>query len=148
VNKNSDVSENAGKLNPQDVLAQPLLSKGLTKGPLKEKWRFNKKDFSSFFPFFAVGPTPRCGFLWLWLFVKSVLRTREQKAALHCHHRHCTHAIRAQHAHAHAHVLLGVLCAVLYMYIKMIPVVVNGPVGLPPPRSADVAPVPLVAVLL
>jgi hypothetical protein len=29
-----------------------------------------------------------------------------------------------------------------------IPVVVNGPVGLPPPRSADVAPVPLAAVLL
>jgi hypothetical protein len=30
----------------------------------------------------------------------------------------------------------------------LIPVVVNGPAGLPPPRSADVAPVPLVAVLL
>jgi hypothetical protein len=29
-----------------------------------------------------------------------------------------------------------------------IPVVVNGPVGLPPPRSADVAPVPLAVVLL
>jgi hypothetical protein len=32
--------------------------------------------------------------------------------------------------------------------LAAIPVVVNGPVGLPPPRSADVAPVPLVAVVL
>ena len=39
-----------------------------------------------------------------------------------------------------------ILCLVLREAV--IPVVVNGPVGLPPPRSADVAPVPLVAVLL
>jgi hypothetical protein len=56
-------------------------------------------------------------------------------------------------------VLRGAKCAVVIVRgvgVKIktgssgpgIPVVVNGPVGLPPPRSADVAPVPLVAVLL
>jgi hypothetical protein len=43
--KNGGVSEDAGRSNPQDVLAQPLLSKG----PLKGNSRFNKHDFNSFF---------------------------------------------------------------------------------------------------
>jgi hypothetical protein len=54
--ENSNVSEDAGRFDPQNVLlaAQPPL---LSKGPLKEKWRFNKNDFNRPPPFIAVGPT-------------------------------------------------------------------------------------------
>jgi hypothetical protein len=41
--KNSDVSENAGRHNPQKVLAQLRLS---IEGGAEEKWRFNKNDFN------------------------------------------------------------------------------------------------------